>query len=254
MFTAITRQVSPAIANCELTHLQRQAIDVELARKQHQLYQDCLTDIGCQVHELPVEPNLPDSVFVEDTAIMLDELAVMTRPGAPSRRLETRSVAGALETYRELVAIQDPATLDGGDVLHVDQTLYVGISGRSNQAGVDQLRALLHPFGYTVTGVRVTGCLHLKSAVTQVAANTLLINRNFVDPGIFSGMKLIDVDPSEPLAGNALLVGQTVVYPTDFPATRKRLEGQGVEVRTVDMSELAKAEGGVTCCSLIFGR
>ncbi len=252
MLIAITRQVSPNIGQCQLTHLARQAIDVRLAEAQHRQYEDCLTTLGCQVHSLPAEPALPDSVFVEDAAVVLDELALITRPGAASRRPETQAVAEALKPYRWLHYIAPPGTLDGGDVLRVDRTLFVGLSSRSNRAGVVQMQSLLAPLGYAVRGVEVKDCLHLKSAVTQVAPHTLLINPAWVEASAFEGMNLIVVDVGEPFAGNALLVGETVLYPSAYPATQRRLASQGIAVRAVDVSELARAEGGVTCCSLIF--
>lgn len=252
MQIAITREVSPSIGQCELTHLAREAIDLDLARAQHRQYEACLAALGCQIQRLPLEPELPDAVFVEDVAVVLDELAIMTRPGADSRRPEARSVAAALAPYRRLAYIEAPGTLDGGDVLRVGRTLWVGLSGRSNPAGTEQMRALLAPLGYTVRGVAVDGCLHLKSAVTQAARDTLLINPAWVDAGAFDPMNLIEVGPAEPFAANALLLGESVVYPAAYPATRRRLEEEGIPVRVVDVSELGKAEGGVTCCSLIF--
>jgi len=253
MLIAITRQVSPSIGQCELTHLAREPINVELARVQHRQYETCLAELGCQVHPLPEEPELPDSVFVEDAAIVLDKVAIITRPGAASRRPETRSIAEALAPYRKLLHIESPATIDGGDVLRVDKTVFIGTSQRSNRAGIEQVRALLAPFGYDVRTVHMTtGCLHLKSAVTQVAENTLLINRAWVDAGTFGSFDLVEVHPTEPFSGNALLIGETVIYPAAHPRTRERLEHRGIPIRVVDVSELAKAEGGVTCCSLIL--
>lgn len=252
MLVAITHTVSPNLGRCELTHLSREAIDVNLARMQHRQYEDCLAALGCEIHRLSAEPELSDSVFVEDTAIVLDELAVIARPGADSRKPETRSVAEALKPYRRLSYIEPPGTIDGGDVLRIGRTVYVGLSSRSNHAGIEQMRALLAPSGYAVKSVEVSGCLHLKSAVTQVGKNMALINRTWVDAGAFVGVTLIDIDPSEPFGGNALLVGDTVVYPSAYPGTRRRLEERGITVKAVDVSELGKAEGGVTCCSLIF--
>jgi dimethylargininase len=252
MLIAITRGVSPAIGNCELTHLERMAIDVQLAQAQHQQYEECLAALGCEVHRLPVEPDLPDSVFVEDVAIVVDELALITRPGADSRKPETISIAHALESYRKLFYIEAPGTVDGGDVLRVGKTIFVGLSSRSNPSAIEQMQSILQPYGYTVKGVQVNGCLHLKSAVTQVAEDTLLINPNWVDVRTFRDWNLIEADTLEPYASNALLIGETVVYPVSFPRTRQRLEAHGISVMTVDVSELAKAEGAVTCCSLIF--
>lgn len=252
MRLALTRAVSPAIARCELTHLSRRPIDLRVAERQHAAYEALLEELGCAVERLPAEPDLPDSVFVEDAAVVLDELAVVTRPGAPSRRAETETVARALAAHRPIASLSAPATLDGGDVLCVGRRIRVGLSGRTNDAGVEQLRALVEPHGYQVTGVAVRGCLHLKSAVTRIAPETLLIHPGWVDPLEFEGLDRIEIDPAEPHAANALLVGETVIHPSAFPRTGERLASRGIRVRTVDLSELAKAEGGVTCCSVIF--
>jgi dimethylargininase len=252
MRLAITREVSAQIGRCELSYLDRRPIDVPLAREQHRRYEECLASLGCTVQRLPEEPTLPDSVFVEDTAVVLDELAVITRPGAESRRPEIASVANALRRHRRLVFIQAPATLDGGDVLVLDRHLYVGISQRSNEEAVEQLRDLLADTDYGITGVVVRDCLHLKSAVTQASHRTLLINRDWVDGTVFDSMELIEVDPAEPSAANGLRIGGELIFPTAFPATMRRLEAHGVKVRPLNVSELMKAEGGVTCCSLIL--
>ena len=252
MKIAITRPVSPALENCELSFLQRNPIDIDLAVTQHHAYQQALAACGCTVRPLPVEPHLPDSVFVEDAAIVLDEVAVITRPGAASRRAETASVATALKEYRELVEIASPATLDGGDVLRIGRTLYVGASARSNPAGIEQLAQLLDRFGYQVRAVPLHGCLHLKTAVTQVAPDLVLLNPEWVDAEQFSGRKALHVAPSEPHAGNALLINGKVIYPVSCPQTGAQLARQGIQVLEVDMSETEKAEGGVTCCSLVF--
>jgi len=249
---AITREVSPRIQDCELTHLQREPIDLDRAQAQHRQYEQCLADLGCEVLRLPAEPDLPDSVFVEDTALVLEELAVIMRPGAASRRPETTSIANALAPYRKLSYLEEPGTIDGGDVLRIGKAIFVGLSHRSNAKGVEQLHEIVKSDGYRVEGVRVHGCLHLKSAVTQVAADTLLIDRACVDPGALPKMKLIEVAPSEPSGANALWVHNSVVYPAAFPITLQKLRKAGLAVRVVDASELAKAEAGVTCCSLIF--
>jgi dimethylargininase len=249
---AITRQVSPAINQCELTHFERQVIDLQRAQSQHQEYEAALRSLGVEVVSLPPQPDLPDSVFVEDVAIVLDECAIITRPGADSRKPEVESIAKALSPFRELFFIKPPGTVDGGDVLTVGKHLYVGLSSRSNQSAIEQMQAILAPFGYEVRGVEITGCLHLKSAVTQIGAGMLLANPAWVDKNAFPGMTFIDVDHSEPYAANAVMVDGAVLYPTAFPETRKRLEAAGLRLVMVDASELAKAEGAVTCCSLIF--
>ena len=252
MLVAITREVSPSIARCELTHLARVPIDLARAREQHAAYAALLARLGCEVRTIPAEPDLPDAVFVEDAALVLDELAVLTRPGMPSRRPEVPSVAEALRPYRELVRIEAPGTLDGGDVLVVGRDVFVGLSSRSDADGMEQLHALLTPHGYAVRGVELGGCLHLKSAATVVGPDTLLVNPEWTDASTFGGRELVAVDPDEPFAANALLIGDSVVYATAFPRTRRRLEARGIAVAPVDASELAKAEGGVTCCSLVF--
>jgi dimethylargininase len=254
MLIALTRPVSASIVSCELTHLDRRPIDLDLARAQHCHYEEALAALGCEIQRLPEAPDLPDAVFCEDAAVVLDELAIITRPGAASRRPEVDSVAQALGRYRRLVTIKAPGTLDGGDVLCVDKTLYVGLSQRSNRAAIKQVRDLLAPLGYAVRSVPVQGCLHLKSAVARVAEDVLLINRDWVDGDAFCKMDQIDVDPSEPHAANALLIDGAVICAAAYPRTRKRLEERGIAVHTVDVSELAKAEGAVTCCSLIVRR
>jgi dimethylargininase len=246
---AITREVSQSINACELTHIAPERIDVLLAHLQHREYRRALEELGCTVIDLPADDNYPDAVFVEDTAIVLDDIAVMTRPGAPSRRGETRAIADVLDSYRPLVHIEAPATIDGGDVLVVGNRIFVGISSRTNEASIGQLRFHTRR---EVIPVSVHGALHLKTAVTCVAPDTLLINRAWIDAAPFENYELIDIDPSEPFAANAMLVNDTVIYPQAFPRTREILESRGIRIRSVDASELAKAEGGVTCCALLI--
>ncbi len=251
MTLAITRDISPRFNECELTHIDRIPIDLDIARAQHQGYIQALKELGCAVLELPAEPDLPDSVFVEDVAVILPEVALLTRPGADSRKPETESIAWALTPFRELVRVTAPATVDGGDVLVLGKKIYIGMSTRSNGTAIVQMNDLLGKYGYYVQGVEMHGCLHLKSAVTRVDENTLLINRRWVDIEQFEGFDLIDIDPSEPFAANCLPVNGSIIFPTSFPRTRARLEEKGYQVKTVPVDELAKAEGAVTCCSLI---
>ncbi|HEY2090243.1 MAG TPA: arginine deiminase family protein [Thermoanaerobaculia bacterium] len=233
MLIALTRAVPPSIVHCELSHLERIRIDVVRAVEEHDEYERALERLGCRVERIAPEPDMPDSVFVEDTAVVLDDVAVITRPGAPSRRGETRSMAEALRQYRELAYIEAPGTLDGGDVLRLGDTLYVGLSARTNEEGIRQLGRFAR-----VVAVPVTKCLHLKSAVTEVLDRTLLMNTQWVEPSHFEGYEIIEAEEA-----NALRIGDAVIYPGEIP---------GIDVVRVPMAELAKAEGGVTCCSVIF--
>jgi dimethylargininase len=252
MRVAITREISPSIERCELTHLSRQAIDIPKARAEHEAYERQLSQAGCSIVRLSSADDLPDSVFIEDVAVVFDEVAVVARPGAPSRRGETVGVAKALQAYRPLRHIEAPGTLDGGDVLTVGKRVFVGRSRRTNTAAISQLAQILQPYGYQVCDLNVGGCLHLKSAVTALSDEQLLINRTWVPAEQFESFQLIDVDGSEPYAANALRIGDRVIYPTGYPRTRARLEAAGVRILDVDVTELIKAEGAVTCCSLIF--
>jgi dimethylargininase len=247
---AITREVSPNIGSCELSYLGREPIDAERAAAQHRAYVECLTALGVRVVVLPAQPALPDSVFVEDTAIVVDELAVITFPGAESRRPEVLTVADALARYRRLEFMPGPDTLDGGDVLRVGRAFYVGRTPRTTEGGIAWLRRTLAPFGYTVEAVDVTGCLHLKSGCTFVGRHTILANREWVDVDRIPDVEVLDV--AEPWGANTLLVGETVLVSAAFPETRARLESRGFAVRAVDVSELHKAEGGLTCLSLLL--
>ncbi len=248
---AFTRDVSDAIVRCELTHLAREPIDLARARAQHRAYEARLAALGCEVRRLPDAPALADAVFVEDTVVVVDEVAVLARPGAASRRPEVASMAEALAPLRRTVRVEAPGTIEGGDVLRVGRTVFVGRSSRTNDAGFAALEAAVGPFGYDVRQVAVDGCLHLKSAVTAVGERLLLVNRAWIDTAALAGFDLVDVDPSEPFAANALPVGGAVIHGAAFPRTRARLVSRGVAVEPVDLSELAKAEGAVTCCSVI---
>jgi dimethylargininase len=252
MLVALTRPLSPRIVECELTHLVREPIDLERAEAEHHDYEQQLAALGATVRRLPATPALPDGVFVEDTAVVLDEIAVITRPGAMSRRAETASVAAALATYRPTVTIEAPGTLDGGDVMVAGREVFVGQSSRSNAEGIAQLRRAIAPHGYSVTAVPVGGCLHLKSAVTCVAPQTLLVNPEWVLREMFADYRLLPVDPAEPMAANALALGGAVLHSSQHPRTRARLAAEGLSVVPVSLGELAKAEDAITCCNLVF--
>ena len=257
MLMAITREISPAIAGCQLTHLPRTPIDLAAATAQHAEYEWALVEAGCTVRRIDTAPDMADSVFVEDIAVAFDELTLLTRPGADGRRAETPGVMDALIRLqrlhdRPLVMIDEPGTVDGGDVLVAGRRVFVGVSRRTNAAGIDQVRRILERLDYVVLTVPVQRCLHLKSAVTAVAPDVLLINREWVPAELFDGLELVDVHPEEPHGADALMVGDRLVYPTAFPRTRERLHERGLRVRAVDMSELARAEGAMTCCSIVL--
>jgi len=253
---AITRPVSTSIVQCELTHLSREPIDYARAVKQHEAYEAALSALGCEIMSVEAAHDMPDAVFVEDMAVVLNEVAIMARPGAVSRRGELDGVEKVLARYRHVERIHAPGMLDGGDVLRVGRRFFVGRSSRSNEAGVSQLRALVSTHGYDVEAVDLRSCLHLKSAVTAVGESTLLGNSAWLDRRAFGDLEWIEVDPSEPHAANALWVGDGVIYPHAYTRTaallRAHLVERGMSIHLVDVSELAKAEGGVTCCSLIL--
>lgn len=249
---ALTREVSPALADCELTFLDREPIDVGRAAAQHDAYCAALASLGVEVVRLPGDPGLPDCCFVEDTAVVLDEIAVLASMGAPSRRGEVAAVAGALARDREIVRIEPPALIDGGDVLLVGRRVFVGQSGRTDAAGARALAKALAPFGYEVVPLAVPGCLHLKSAATALDAETLLVNAGWIDLAPLSAYDLVHVDPAEPWAANVLAVAGRVLAHRGFPRTLERLAGRGYALHPVDVSEFLKAEAGVTCKSLIY--
>jgi dimethylargininase len=252
MLTAITRAVSPAIVHCELSFIDRRPIDLAIARAQHHAYENLLGTLGARVISLPAEPDLPDSMFVEDPAIVLDELAVIFPLGTETRRREAASLALALAKYRKLEYISLPGTLEGGDVLRIGRKIFVGLTQRSNAEGIRQLAAILAPHNYEVIAVPVTGCLHLKSAVTHLGRNTSLANRAWFDTTPLGSFEWIEVDPAEPHAANALALSGTIIFPASFPRTRARIEARGFHVTSLDISELQKAESGLTCSSLLF--
>jgi dimethylargininase len=248
---AFTREISPAIVRCELTHLKRVPIDLARARIQHRAYESTLESLGCTVRRLPSGTDMPDSVFIEDTAVVLDAVAIITQPGAESRRRETDAVADALAPLRPLVLMTPPATLDGGDVLVVGRTVFVGRTARTNEAGIDQLRESATPFRYRIVIVEPRGCLHLKSAVTALDGQTVLINPLWVTGTALAGFRCLEVDPMEQGAANVLTVADRIICPAAYPRTADRLSRAGFAVITLEADELAKAEGALTCCSVL---
>jgi dimethylargininase len=243
---AFTRAVSPRIVECELSFLDRQPIDFERAVSEHNAYERALESLGCNVVHVDPAPEHPDGVFVEDAAVILDGYAVLMHPGAVSRRGETSSVARALEEYLPLRRLQR-GTIDGGDVLVSEKTMYVGRSARTNDEGIAELTRVASE--YTVVPVDFHGCLHLKSAVTAIGPDVLLANPECVDTQQFKGFEIVTA--AEPHAANALRIRDTILLGSSYTRTRATLESLGYHVMPVPIDELAKAEAGVTCCSLI---
>ena len=252
---AFTRAVSPRIAECALTHLDRRPIDPDLAAAQHSSYEQALRDAGFDIVRLPYLAEDPDAVFVEDTAILLGEHAIITRPGAASRADEISSTAAGLEPHfitRQLAG----GTLDGGDVLRIGDKLYVGQSSRTDAAGTMALENAVGRQGYRVVPVELGSCLHLKTAATFAGPDgsgnpTLLVNPEWVDPAIFEGTVALPVAEDEPFAANVVRAGDRLIYAAGSPKTAARLRDRGFTVVEVDLSELQKAEAGGTCMSLL---
>jgi dimethylargininase len=250
--TAITRKPSPLLERGERTHIGRDAIDFDRALAQHDGYRAVLSELGARVIRLDDADAFPDGVFVEDTALVLDEVAISMRPGAESRRVEVPGILAELMRYREVITIGPPATIDGGDIVVDGKRILVGRSARTNHEGIEALGAIAKRFGYSVRGVRMSGCLHLKSGCTALPDGRLLINRAWIDERDVADFDVIDVPTDEPWGGDVAFIGDTVIAAAAFPRTLETLTGLGVSTRPVDVSEFAKAEGGVTCMSLIF--
>jgi len=252
MRIALTRPVSASIARCELTYLDRQPIDLDRARRQHAAYESLLTSLGLRIVRLPTLDEQPDAVFVEDAAIALDDLAVVSPMGAASRAAESETVEAALARFMPVTRLTPPATLDGGDVMRADRRLFVGISRRSNAVAVDQLTRLLEPYDYKVIPVSVRGALHLKSACSWLGDDTVLANADWLDAAPFAGMEIVHVDAAEAWGASVLNVDGHIVMPAGFPQTARRLTDRGLDVHVIDLSELRKAEGGPTCLSILL--
>lgn len=253
---AFTRAVSPRLDECQLTHLQRVPIDAARAASQHLAYERALADAGFAIVRLPELRDDPDAVFVEDTALLLGEHAVITRPGAASRIDETPSTAAGLSGEFQLHFIEQ-GFLDGGDVLRIGRTLYVGLSTRTDWAGITSLSELAAPLGYQVVQARLRDCLHLKTGATLAGpsgagAPILIYDERSVDPTQFEGVEPLAV--KEPAAANCVRANDQLIMPAGNPRTAANLEGRGFNVVEVDVSELQKAESGVTCMSLIDER
>ena len=255
---ALTRLPAQRLVDrCELTFLERRPIDLARLHAEHRAYREALATAGARVIALDPIEHLPDSTFVEDAAVVLDEIAVLARPGAVSRRDEPAHVEAPLRMHRRHVeAIGAPGLLEGGDVLRIGETLYIGLSTRTDRAGLEAFAALAIGFGYRVVPVTVHGSLHLKTACTALDDETLLLNPAWLDTGAFSSFARIEVDTEEPFAANVLPVGNALIANAAFPRTLARIHAHaahtGRRVLPVDLTEFGKAEAGLTCLSLVF--
>jgi dimethylargininase len=252
MLSALTRGVSPTIGDCKLTFMERERIDVAAATRQHEAYKQCLTKMGVQITALELLLEAPDAVFIQDTAVVVDEVAVVATMGAACRAEEVESVAEALLPHRSLRRLSPSATLEGGDVVRIGRTLYVGDSGRTNREGIKQLSDILAPYDYQVTPVGVRGCLHLSTGCSYLGRGVLLLNRVWVDAAPFRQFEIIEAPETESWAANTIAVGDSVLMASAFERTRALVEGHGFQVIATDISELQKAEGALTCMSLMF--
>lgn len=247
---AFVRAPSPRLADCELTHVARAPIDLPRAGAEHEAYVATPRALGCTIEFLPPLPDHADGVFVEDTALLLPEIAILLRPGAASRAAEVDSVRAALARRGPCAALA-AGRMDGGDVLRIGRTLFVGVGGRTDATGVASLRELLAPHGYRVEPVTTRGCLHLKTAVTFVPPGLVVVNPAWFDATILGPHRVVRVDAREPFAANTLTLGGVTLVGAGSPRTAESLAGAGVAARSLDISELQKAEAGLTCLSLI---
>jgi dimethylargininase len=252
MIVALTREPARALDACELTYRKREPVDAAAAAEQHRGYRAALEACGARVVTLPAADELPDSVFVEDAAVVLEEVAVLTRPGVGSRRGEVSLIEPEVARLRRVVRVEPPATLEGGDVLRLGRTLYVGLSPRTNAEGAAALRRLSAPHGYEVIEVELRGCLHLKTGCSGLGEESVLVNPDWVDAAVFRGREVVPVNASEPWAANVLSVNGSVCVSAAFPRTAGMLAARGFDMRAVEVSEFAKVEGGMTCLSLLF--
>lgn len=255
--TAIVKRPASTLSDrCELTFLERSTIAFDALERQHCAYIDAIGQAGADVIVLDADPALPDSVFIEDAAVVLDEVAILTRPGAVSRQREPDRIEAGIAGIRNIARIVAPGTLEGGDVLRIGRTLFVGLTTRTNREGIEQLAALVRPYAYGVTAVPVRGSLHLKTACTALDAGTLLINPAWLDSTVFADFRCIAISNDEPFAANVLPIGGTLIANASYPRTLERVHAHArlseQRIIPVDISEFGKAEAGLTCMSLLF--
>lgn len=248
---AIVRTPGPDAADGLTTsHLGRPELPLLLA--QHSAYIDTLRTLGLEVMVLPPLPGFPDAYFVEDAAVVTPTIAVITRPGAPSRRGEVASIESALARLLPIARIEPPGTIEGGDVLRVGNRFFIGLSDRTHEDGARQLVRILDKHGFEGLLVPVGAGLHLKSSINSLGGDHLVVAAGFVPGSAFAEYDLLVLDPGDDYAANTLCVNGTLLVPAGFPRARRRLERRGLPIREVATSEMRKMDGGLTCLSLRF--
>lgn len=249
---ALMREPSPSLVHCELTFVERASIDPDRASLQHRAYRDALKRAGFHVTVLPSDPECPDAVFVEDPAIVLDEAVVLTNLGTPTRRGEGEALLPWFEGRREVVRLEPGLRLEGGDVLRIGSTFFVGRSRRTDDPGIDAFEDVVNAFGHRVVRVDVTGCLHLKTGVTALDDETVLANPAWVDLEPFAALRVQHVHATEPFAANVVRAGARILASASWPRTADAMSRLGFELELLSLSEFEKAEGGATCLSLLL--
>lgn len=252
MLIALTHTVSPNIMNGEVTFIDRKAVNYDLAVQQHDIYCQALSDCGAEVKKLSVNLNSPDSCFVEDTAIIFDEVAIITSMGISSRQHESKTIAPELDRYREIIHIELPAIIEGGDVLQIGRRVYVGLSRRTNIQGVHKLAQILKQWDYEIIPVELKNCLHLKTACTAISEEIILLNPQWVEPETFSDYKVLSVPKEEMWAANTIRVGDRILLQHGFPRTLELVSRNHNALEILNISEFSKIEAGLSCLSLIF--
>ncbi|WP_416413645.1 dimethylarginine dimethylaminohydrolase family protein [Pantoea sp. App145] len=251
-FTQIIARLPADNCAAGLTTASLGAPDAELTRRQFWDYLNAMLSLRLKVTLLPAEADFPDAHFVEDTAVIVPELAVITHPGAPQRAGEVESIKAVLKDFRPLKVMSERGTLEGGDVMLIDKAFYIGLTTRTNEAGISEFASLVEPYGYSVTSVEVDEGLHLKSAINYVGKNTLISTEKFARLPQFSHYQHLIIPDEEIYAGNTLLINGTLITPTGYPATLAQLRTLDMPIIELDTSEIRKMDGGLTCLSLRF--
>lgn len=249
---AIVRAIPDTFPDCVTSFQNTPEINVELARQQHESYCKTLERLGLTLIRLNADDALPDCCFTEDTAIVIDDLAIITYPGVPVRVAETMEMEKTLTLLKKMYHISPPATLDGGDVLKIDNNLFIGNSARTNEEGIRQVAAIVNPKGFEVIGVKLWNTLHLKSVCTYLGNGCILFAEGYLDDKIFSQYDKVIVPKEEQYCANCLVVNGTVLIPKGFPKTKSLIDAKGFSVIEMDTSEIEKADGALTCLSVIF--